>query len=347
MVESMHKHTPLRGIYEKVGADDMKKMKRVVVLALALLMISGCGAVPQGAPEELSAQILTLDTAEIVETAVPLAAAPAALPLNITPVASGTAVKKTDKAIIDYSNVVDGYVMVKYTASTTKALKAQVKGPSGVTYTYNISAGKWAVFSLSDGSGSYQVSVFENVSGSKYATVASVTFEAKLKNEFAPFLLPNQYVDYSNAPKTLAKAKELTAGTTDPLAKVKAVYNFVVTTLTYDQAKAAGVKSGYLPVLDRVLSEKKGICFDYAALMAAMLRSQDVPCKLVVGYAGKAYHAWINVYSEESGWIDAAIYFDGTNWNLMDPTFASSGKQSAAIMDFIGDGKNYTAKYIY
>ena len=96
-----------------------------------------------------------------------------------------------------------------------------------------------------------------------------------------------------------------------------------------------------------MLAQKKGICFDYAALMAGMLRSQGVPCKLVVGYAGKAYHAWINVYSEETGWVNGAIYFDGDSWKLMDPTFASSGKQSKEIMSYIGDGSHYTAKYIY
>ena len=115
----------------------------------------------------------------------------------------------------------------------------------------------------------------------------------------------------------------------------------------YDKEKAATVKSGYLPVLDEVLKEKKGICFDYASLMTGMLRSQGVPCKLVVGYAGTAYHAWISVWTEESGWVDGVIFFDGKAWQRMDPTFASSGKQSKAIMEYIGDGSHYTAKYLY
>ena len=31
----------------------------------------------------------------------------------------------------------------------------------------------------------------------------------------------------------------------------------------------------------------------------------------------------------------------------MDPTYASSGNSSKAIMQYIGDGANYTAKYLY
>ena len=102
-----------------------------------------------------------------------------------------------------------------------------------------------------------------------------------------------------------------------------------------------------LKQFSRHLAEKKGICFDYASLMAAMLRSQGVPVKLVVGYTGEIYHAWLNVWSEEDGWVDGLIYFDGKDWKLMDPTFASSGRQSSAIMKYIGNGANYKAKYLY
>ena len=78
-----------------------------------------------------------------------------------------------------------------------------------------------------------------------------------------------------------------------------------------------------------------------------MLRSLGIPSKLVVGYAGEAYHAWVSVWTKETGWIDGVIYFDGTSWQRMDPTFASSSNKSAAIMKYIGDGKNYTTKYTY
>ena len=132
----------------------------------------------------------------------------------------------------------------------------------------------------------------------------------------------------------------------DPLEMVDAVYHFVVGGMTYDMELATTVKSGYLPVLDDVLERMQGICFDYAALMTGMLRSQGVPCKLVVGYAGSVYHAWISVWSENTGWIEGVVFFDGTSWQRMDPTFASSA-QDEETLAFIGDGSNYTAKYIY
>ena len=73
-------------------------------------------------------------------------------------------VKKVTKAVIDYSNTKDGYVMVKFTGQTNKKLKAQVKGPT-TTYTYNVTPGVWEVFPVSDGNGKYRVAVFENGKG--------------------------------------------------------------------------------------------------------------------------------------------------------------------------------------
>ncbi len=327
-----------------------KWFKMTVPLVIAAAMLSGCGQTEQGAQTKNSTQSssssVSIQEVSLEQEAIALTSTPA-VSNEIKAVASGTLVKKNDRSEIDYSNTADGYVMVRFTGQTSTKLKVQVKGPT-TTYTYNLTQGDdWTVFSLSDGSGEYKVTVFENTTGTKYATVLSETMNVTLKDEFAPFLCSNQYVDFASAPKTVAKAEELAGSVSDPLEKVTKVYDYVVNNMTYDKALAQSVQSGYLPVLDTVLEKKTGICFDYAALMTGMLRSQQVPCKLVVGYAGTAYHAWISVWSEESGWVDGAIYFDGTNWQRMDPTFASSGNQSEAIMQYIGDGSNYTVKYLY
>jgi len=312
-------------------------------LLCLLLLLSACAPSATQTPYTDTAD---LGLAVLEDEAVALADAPAAVPDFPEAEASGTLEKKNTEAIIDYSNTEDGYVMVKYTANTSKRLKVQVKGPT-TTYTYNLTKGQWEVFPFSDGDGSYKVTVYRNVSGNSYATVLSLSTQVSLSDEFAPFLRPNQYVNYSAESAVVLRAAELTESLEDPLEKVEAIYNFVVSHLSYDKEKAKTVKSGYLPVLDEVLEEKKGICFDYAAMMTAMLRSQSVPCKLVVGYAGQAYHAWISVWTEESGWVDGAIFFDGSAWHRMDPTFASSADKSDSIMKYIGNGSNYTVKYLY
>ncbi len=322
-----------------------KQTCRFLPALLALSLLSACGQSGVNKDDYIRyvSQIKISDTAVLNEAEA--FAAPAAPDNILMPSASGEKTEKNAQAVIDYSNVSDGYVMAQYTAATDKKLKVQVTRET--TYTYDLKPGEWTTFPLSDGSGEYKVTVFENVVDSKYSTVLSASFQASVADEFAPFLRPNQYVNYENAPNTIAKAGEVTSGTDDALEKVTQVYEFVINHLSYDKEKAQNIQSGYLPDLDTILAGDKGICFDYAALMTAMLRSQGIPCKLVVGYAGTAYHAWISVWSEETGWVDGAIYFDGTTWQRMDPTFISSSHGSASIQQFVGDGNNYAPKYLY
>jgi transglutaminase-like putative cysteine protease len=118
----------------------------------------------------------------------------------------------------------------------------------------------------------------------------------------------------------------------------------MIDNFTYDYDKAATVVSGYLPVVNDVYKANTGICFDYAAVMATMLRSQRIPTRLEVGYMGEEYHAWISVYIQDMGWVNGIIEFDGTNWNLMDPTFASTSKSPK---DYITKNSKYLTKYVY
>ena len=330
-----------------------RKSKLALLLAaLSILTVfaAGCQNEPKETteihnPAEVDPPELAEGEFDITLEMIPLTDMPAMF--SAVPTASGTTVKRNAKALIDYSNTKDGYIMIQYLEKTTKALRVQVKGPSSVVYTYTLkSDGTFEVFPLSDGNGSYQVNVFENIEGSKYSVANSVTTEVKLANEFAPFLRPNQYVNFKTDSNVVTKAAELTTGLTAVHDKVKVVYEFVISTLSYDKELAATVQSGYLPDVDAVMAKGKGICFDYAAVMTSMLRSQGVPSKLVVGYTGDIYHAWISVYSEEDGWV-STIKFDGKTWMLMDPTFADTGGQSTSVMQYIGDGTNYTSKYLY
>lgn len=261
---------------------------------------------------------------------------------------TGVTVYSNAKAAIDASNLAEGYLLVRYTGGKDVKIKVQIARDGGTTYTYNLdNKGAAEIFSLTEGDGDYTVKVYENTTGAKYAQAYSTTVTMKLRNQFLPFLYPNQFVSYTEGSAVVKKAAELTKSDTTDLARIQRIYDFVTQNFSYDYELAKTVQSGYLPDVDEVLAAKKGICFDYAAVMAAMLRSQNIPCKLVVGYAGTIYHAWIDVYIEGVGWVDKVIYFDGVTWTLMDPTFVSSGNHSDSIMTYVTTDSNYTAKYIY
>lgn len=281
----------------------------------------------------------------ITDSSVPLACQPTQT--IRMPSATGAIVYKEKSAVIDASNTSQGYVMVQYTGKSSK-VKLQIKGSNQIVYTYNLSRGGYQTFPLTSGNGNYQINVYEHVCNSQYALAFNKTIAVKLENSLLPFLYPNQYVNYSSNSEAVAKAAQLANEEENDTAIVQSVYNFVISNIVYDTQKAATVTSGYLPNVDCILRSGKGICFDYAALMTAMLRSQNIPTRLEIGYAsGGIYHAWLSVHLKEQGWVNGLIYFDGKSWKLMDPTFASSTKNSDRIQQFIGNGENYSTKFVY
>lgn len=267
-------------------------------------------------------------------------------PKVLTPSADGVTVYQNDFASIDASNTSQGYVMVKYNGTNEK-VKLRITCPDQSCYTYLISdRGAYDTFPLTAGNGSYALQVLENVAGDTYTVSLAQSINVNIEDEFLPFLYPNQYVNFHTDSKAVSKGSDLAKDTYSDLDVVQNIYNYVIKNISYDTEKAQNVSYGYVPDIDDTLSSKKGICFDYAALMARMLRSQNIPTKLEVGYSGDAYHAWISTYIDDKGWVDDIIQFNGDTWQIMDPTLAATN-DSAAVKKYIGDGSHYVVKYTY
>lgn len=267
-------------------------------------------------------------------------------PKVLTPSADGVTVYQNDFASIDASNTSQGYVMVKYNGTNEK-VKLQITCPDQSCYTYLISdRGAYDTFPLTAGNGSYTLQVLENVAGDTYTVSLTQSINVSIEDEFLPFLYPNQYVNFHADSQAVSKGSDLAKDTYSDLDVVQNIYNYVIKNISYDTEKAQSVSYGYVPDVDDTLSSKKGICFDYAALMTSMLRSQNIPTKLEVGYSGDAYHAWISTYIDDKGWVDDIIQFDGDTWQIMDPTLAATN-DSAAVKKYVGDGSHYVVKYTY
>ncbi len=329
----------------------MKKIQRNtpywgLLVFLLCIMLSGCGS-----PNDFDSESIPLspsDGSNIGETssgqnAPSVSGTRDNTPCVLVPEATGITVHSSDTVILDVSNASEGYIMAEYLGTNPK-VKLQIKGPDGITYTYNLHDGGYEVFPLTAGDGPYTVGVYENISDTKYSLALSADISVTLSNTFGPYLYPNQYVDFTSSSLPVSKGSELALTADADLEVVELVYNYIIENYTYDYDKAKTVVSGYLPVVDDVFTKQTGICFDYAAVMATMLRSQNIPTRLEVGYVGEEYHAWISVYIEEIGWINGIIEFDGTTWNLMDPTFASTSKTPKK---FIAKDNKYLTKYVY
>lgn len=261
---------------------------------------------------------------------------------QMVPMAYSPSIANT-KAAIDLSAIEHGGVTIRWLGDSGKELRVQIAGPE-LTYTYHLNSdGTPEIYPLTDGNGEYIIRVLEQVQGTRYAAVLSVPMQVTLFCEFAPFLRSNQYVNFTPGCQTTLVANTLAGDTA--LDTINNIYQYVLTNITYDRELAQSVQAGYVPDVNRVLAEKKGICFDYAALTTAMLRSQGLPTRLVVGYAGDLYHAWLDVYTYDTGWVRGMIYFNGETWEMLDPTFAASGSEAANA--YITNPDNYHAIYYY
>ena len=268
-------------------------------------------------------------------------------PLCLVPTVGGARsdlVFGCDVATVDASNSEEGYVIVNY-FGTSEKVKLKIIGPDNVEYVYTLHGGE-EVFPFTAGNGDYNIKVYEIITGDQYAVVLNEVFNVNITNQFGPYLYPNQYVNFKSSDKTITLGSQICKNSTSELETVEAVYNYVVENITYDKEKAMTVQSGYLPVIDETVSTKTGICFDYAAVMASMLRSQRIPTRMELGYVDEVYHAWISTYITDIGWVNGIIAFDGESWTMMDPTFAAtSGKDETK--DFVGNGTNYQRKFVY
>ncbi len=264
----------------------------------------------------------------------------------LSPRADGKNTLGGEPLLLDLSNISQGYIM-GILKEEGKKINIQIIGPDGVTYKYFLTQpGIYTAFPLTAGDGTYLILAFENVSADQYASLFSESVDVSLDNEFLPFLYPNQYVNFDEDTSSVRLAAELSEDADTDLKALENIYNYIITNISYDSRKAALVEAGYLPDIDSTLSTKTGICFDYAALMASMLRSLGIPTKLTIGYSASVRHAWVDVYIESEGWIEHAVEFNGNEWRYMDPTFASTGSDDPAILEYIGDGKNYIVQYI-
>lgn len=279
------------------------------------------------------------------------ASAPAALPeeaepYSIPPMAGACFHEETAEdwagIRVDFSEMADGYIALRTTVDAV--LKFQIE-LGEEKYNYNVPCDDSdVILPLNMGSGSYSFRLLQNAGGNKYACLISDTREVSLNDEFGPFVRPSQMVPYGENSDCVALARELAGTCCRDSDVVSAIYDYLVTHIAYDQQKAETVEPGYLPSPDHTLAEGKGICFDYASLAAAMMRSVGIPCKLITGYVdGDLYHAWNCFYLQEQGWVTVEIKAKPGLWQRVDITMAASGKRTSELED---DTK-YTTRYTY
>ena len=108
---------------------------------------------------------------------------------------------------------------------------------------------------------------------------------------------------------TVELADEICADCDTDEEKVKAIYEWMIHNFEYDYDCNPVIQ--YFNVR-KTLSTRKGICYDFSHLFAALCRSQNIPCYVVDGDKRNNpdyHHTWNRVYFDGSWW-DMDITFD-------------------------------------
>ena len=193
--------------------------------------------------------------------------------------------------LVDASGASNGYFFASVSYQTGHRLKLRVI-KDGTTFTYDLKTdATYELFPLQLGTGYYEIHLYENVSGKKYAMAGSLGLYVTMENQEAAFLVPSQYLNYTKASEAVAKADEICAGKGEKEA-YDAVCKFMSTSCVYDFIKAATIKPSMLPDIDGSYAKRMGICQDLSAITCAMLRTQGIPARMIIGYADSQYHAW-------------------------------------------------------
>lgn len=277
---------------------------------------------------------------------------------------------------LDWSNANDGYVTVtvnKLAGPTTCIMAslswANERGGSERTESCHLGQGEYRI-PLQGDSTEYVVrleyathacehtrTADESAALDKFSGTELVAkFNAEIDNPGATWLASTPHADYENAPKTQAKARELTKNCKTDAEKVTAIFNWVADNIKYDKQLSAALDAAEIPAgkschsnpngqhrtldpdyaldyydLDKIFTSKSGVCTHYAVLTVGMLRSVGIPCRAVGGEVhinGKqSGHAWIEISPDVKGLNKTALKAGAgrDGWTRLDPTFAASG----------------------
>lgn len=124
--------------------------------------------------------------------------------------------------------------------------------------------------------------------------------------DVARFLRPDRLVPINGVIADLSR--EQTAGVSDPLAKARKIYDYVISTMHYDHDGTGWGRGDAI----FACTAHHGNCTDFHSLFISMVRAAGIPARFEIGFPlpldqreGKisGYHCWAEFYIQGIGWV--------------------------------------------
>lgn len=255
--------------------------------------------------------------------------------LSIIPVfASSTSyVKNGVKLDKPEHRQVDGHVRISGSTDKKRIKLLVTGGDKQVWYDVKLNNGEFDEEIWFDKQGKYTIKVMVNEYDRKYSYGPGFTVENTEESD--EYLIQAKHIE-SNDVVIIETAREITKACSSDLEKARAIYDWVTNNIRFDYDKLEKHKRGQYDNKYGALNTirtRKGVCYDYATLAAALSRSLGLRAKVAEGDLNKGplkgLHAWNEIYIKELG-----------SWIRIDTTLGATTGEN--YFDFGNDEKIYT-----
>ena len=240
-----------------------------------------------------------------------------------TPAPTSTPVPK-EEITLNQDNLNNGVIGLSYNRQSDSKFVVSITH-DGKDVWYDLFPLITGYFALNDGNGIYKIRIAREINNTgSYAVIFSESINLDLSDNILVYKTSITEVFWTEQMAAIVFAYNRTKSQTYQWDIVVSLYEYMVTQYRYDYDKVAivvGMDPGYIPDIEVVFHDTKLICHDYAVLFASMLRSLDIPTKLIKGYCEntKGYHAWNEVYNPDTGkWVVMDLTYDASydEWGL-------------------------------
>lgn|GEM_PF-423834 len=229
---------------------------------------------------------------------------------------------------------VEGYIRISGSTDNNKIKLLVSGGDKQVWYDVKLNNGEFDEEIWFDKKGKYTIKVMVHEYDRKYSYGPGFTLENTEESD--EYLIPAKHIE-SNDAVIIDTAREITKACSSDLEKARAIYDWVTDNIRFDYNKLEMHKRGQYDNKYGALNTiktRRGVCYDYATLAAALSRSLGLRAKVAEGDLNKGplkgLHAWNEIYIEESG-----------SWIRIDTTLGATTGED--YFDFENNDESYVA----